>query len=969
MNRFLTVAFATTIFLSAFLLFLVQPLISKIILPWFGGSTGVWATCLVFFQTMLCLGYAYAHFLQRLPIRTQRWCHWGLLLLGAACLPVMPGESWKPLDGNDPAFKISVILLLKTGLPYLALSATGPLLQAWFARVYPEARTYRLYALSNVASLSSLLLFPLWFERVMTSNGLSSMWSLLFIGFVACCGYVAYQVSMTAMPDSTSLIPQTSEANLFPVSQISAAPSLGHYLIWLTLPAFASFMLLAGTNHLCQDIASTPFLWILPLCLYLLSFILCFDAPKWYSRRVYVVMGLIGLYGVVAMREFGETDMLNRGWLANGVIPFAAPILQAFDWYSPDVIKSMSWSDWLRGQIERADFQIDLIGQISMHCIALFAIFMVCHGELAQRKPPARYLTAFYLMISIGGAIGSALVSLVAPFVFPGLWEWLFGLTICIVIFCCLLFQWRHRGNDCRGYQQRYLFFVVPTLLVSGVVLWQSSRLPLDIAAWLEKPKAEASLATDEAEPSMTFEDTDSESENAFDYHFPSHLLPSLAAIIGMILFANLALLGGWEYWFGSPGSTIVQRIVVNAAAIAFGSLYLHDMKQFAPQELFAKRQADDLFSSTDTNVWRGRNFYGALTIEQSENPNFPEDNKRTLQHGRITHGAQLIEPPGRSQPTTYYSRSSGVAIAIDHVSQRPVVRMGAIGLGTGTLAAFAAREPSDSSDSSPPKAKGLFELTIYEINPLVVSLSEGEDPWFTYVQDARKRGADVKIALGDARLMMERQKPNEFDVIAVDAFSGDAIPTHLLTDESMQIYAKHLRSDDTGILAIHISNRYLDLEPVCKALANKFGFEARAIEADDETESNAYSSTWILLTKDLSLTAQLDDTTPNARRLSPKQGILWTDAYSSLYEVLLDGEIDDAVEVVSATHWFQKTSSMRPDVELKSEPRWFRDGWQYFRTWPLASDPIDNHELRVKENRVELRAIGQSETSWKQIE
>jgi hypothetical protein len=155
----------------------------------------------------------------------------------------------------------------------------------------------------------------------------------------------------------------------------------------------------------------------------------------------------------------------------------------------------------------------------------------------------------------------------------------------------------------------------------------------------------------------------------------------------------------------------------------------------------------------------------------------------------------------------------------------------------------------------------------------------------------------------------------------------------------------------------------------VCKALATKYGFEARAIEADDETESNAYSSTWIILTKDLSLAAQLDDTALNARTLSAKQGILWTDDYSSLYEVLLDGEIDDAVEVITATHWYQKASSMRPGVELKSEPRWFRDGWQYFRTWPLVNDPTENNELRVKDNRVEVRPAGKSNASWKPVE
>ena len=450
-NNPLSYAFAATIFLSAFLLFLVQPLISKIILPWFGGSTGVWATCLVFFQTMLCLGYAYAHFIQWLPIRTQRWCHWGLLTLGLVCLPVMPSETWKPLDGNDPAYKIFIILLLKTGLPYLALSATGPLLQAWYARIFPEARIYRLYALSNIASLSSLLLFPLWFERTMTLSGLSTFWSAFFIAFVVCCGFVAYQVSVHHLIDLKSTPVLLPDINSAAKSTPQLAPLPRHYLLWIALPAFASFLLLAGTNHLCQDIASTPFLWILPLCLYLLSFILCFDAPRWYVRRVYVIMGLVGIYGVIAMRELDDAELLSQGWLANGIIPFTSPLLQVFDWYTPSVAATTTWADWFQAQSQHATLKINLVGQIFMHCVALFAIFMLCHGELAQRKPPARYLTAFYLMISIGGAIGSALVSFAAPMIFPAIWEWLFGLMLSVVFLCGLLFHWKVRDEDSRG--------------------------------------------------------------------------------------------------------------------------------------------------------------------------------------------------------------------------------------------------------------------------------------------------------------------------------------------------------------------------------------------------------------------------------------------------------------------------------------------------------------------------------------
>ena len=967
-NRWLSIAFASTIFLSAFLLFLVQPLISKIILPWFGGSTGVWATCLVFFQSMLCLGYAYAHFLQRLPIQTQRWCHWGLLTLGLVCLPVMPAESWKPLDGNDPAFKIFFILLLKTGLPYLALSATGPLLQAWYARIFPEAKTYRLYALSNIASLSSLLLFPLWFERVLTSNGLSLVWSILFVCFVAFCGLIAYRVSKTNATIFLTASTKALETEGHAKSAVQSSPPPRHYLLWLALPAFASFLLLAGTNHLCQDIASTPFLWILPLCLYLLSFILCFDAPRWYVRRFYVVLGLIGLYGVIAMRELDDAELLSQGWLANGIIPFASPLLQALDWYTPSVLTNSTWASWLESQVQKATLNIDLIGQIFMHCLTLFSVFMVCHGELAQRKPSARFLTAFYLMISIGGAIGSILVSLVAPLIFPAIWEWLFGLTLSVVAFCGLLFRGRFRDDDRFAYRNRYICFVIPVLLVSGMVLWQNSRLPLQLASRLE-----AKLT-----PSETMPTDDQQFEEMFDaiasdqsyktISATSGLLPSYYAIVGMLLLLILAGLGAFELRRQSAGRYLLKWTIVNLVAIIFVAFYLHDIFKFAPEELYKGNQANDQYFEKDSDVWRGRNFYGALTIKQTENLHFPDDSRRSLQHGRIVHGTQYIEGQNRSLPTTYYSEASGVGLAIEHVSHRLNVHVGAIGLGTGSLAAYAARNSSHAAmkaDAS--NARREFELTIYEINPLVVSLSQGEDPWFTYLSDATQRGAKIEIVLGDARLTMEREKPRKFDVLAVDAFSGDSIPTHLLTDEAMFVYIRHLQSD--GILAIHISNRYLDLEPVCKSLARKYGFIARAVEAEGDTHIDAFTSTWVLLTKDVSLTERLDDVEQTARPLNVKPGILWTDAYSSVYEVLLNPEADKAIDVITETHWYQKASTTRSEIELKHLSMWWRDGWTYFRTWPACDDSTMDYDLRVQDSRLEVRPTGQTSEAWKSAE
>jgi spermidine synthase len=940
-------AFALTIFLSAFLLFLVQPLISKIILPWFGGSTGVWATCMVFFQAMLCLGYGYAHFVQKLSPKAQRWCHWTLLGLACLCLPVMPGEAWKPVDGNYPSWRILTILFLKTGLPYLALSATGPLLQSWHVRLFPESRVYRLYALSNVASLTSLLLFPLWFERTLTSNSLSNVWSILFFCFVAGCGFVAYLASQVHRTQPTTTVGDS------PVQAVgrSVAPWPIDYVLWLVLPAFASFLLVGATSHLCQDIASTPFLWILPLCLYLLSFILCFDAPRWYVRRVYVVLGLIGLYGVIAMRDLGDSDTLKEGWLINGTLPLSAPILHAFNWYEPSTTATVTWAEWFRHQVERGNFHFDLIGQIVTHCLALFSIFMICHGELVKRKPAPSYLTVFYLTLSIGSAIGSGFVSLVAPSIFDSIWEWWFGLIVSVGLLCLLLFEyWPNRTADF-SFAKTYFFFVLPSLVVLAVTVFQNSTLPLELAKKFSTTTA--SLVSSQTSPSDATDVTDPLADltalnppSGFDL---ASAIPKSMAVTLLLMIFVMAVLAGSSWLRGKAASRWMAWAVVNFTTIGLVAFYLRDSLQFSIPNVLEKPSAITELTNLDNVVWRDRNFYGALSIEE-------DDDRFLLQHGRITHGTQYLDNPRRSAPTTYYSENSGVALAIDHVANRSNVHIGAVGLGTGTLASFAV--PTwKGSDGGPTNSR--YRMTIYEINPLVVDLSEKDrpklsDPWFVYVKDARKRGAQVDIVLGDARLMMERQETQGFDVLAVDAFSGDSIPTHLLTDEAMKIYMRHLKAD--GVLAIHISNRYLDLEPVCKALATKYNYRVRVVE--DDTESDGYSSTWVLLSLDESLIGVLDEQREQARPISPKNGILWTDAFTSLYEVLINDDYDDAVETIAASTWFQSVVAQDASSEIFFRPKLWRDGWTYCQ----AQGEKSNFEVRVRDNRLEVK---KEDGSW----
>ncbi|MCC7493391.1 MAG: fused MFS/spermidine synthase [Fimbriimonadaceae bacterium] len=370
--------YAVTIFLSAFLLFQVQPLIGKYILPWFGGTPGVWTTCLLFFQLALLGGYAYAHLVvSRLRPRQQGGVHLGLLLLAAATMPIIPSEAWKPVDAANPVGRILGLLAATVGLPYLLLSTTGPLLQGWFARANSGQSPYRLYALSNIGSLLALLTYPVLFERYLRLPTQVWLWSGTYLLFVLSCGAVAIGLRRTALseplPDGTA------------TAADSPRPTAGRLLLWLLLSGGGSLMLLAVTNHMCQDVAVVPFLWVAPLSLYLLSFILCFEYERFYDRRVWGLLLALSMVGLLQA-------LLNRTALS-------------------------------------------LTTQIALYCGLTFTCCMVCHGELVKLKPAPRHLTLFYLLVSAGGALGGVAVALVAPRIFRGYWElhlgaWLISLLL-----------------------------------------------------------------------------------------------------------------------------------------------------------------------------------------------------------------------------------------------------------------------------------------------------------------------------------------------------------------------------------------------------------------------------------------------------------------------------------------------------------------------------------------------------------
>ncbi len=399
---------AATIFTSAFLLFQVQPILSKMILPWFGGSPAVWSTCLLFFQLVLLAGYGYAHLLSKIrSVRTQVLIHTCLLSLSLLTLPISPLPEWRPTNVHDPVRHILFVLGACVGLPYLLLSSSGPLVQSWFSRFEGGREPYRLYALSNLGSLTALLGYPVFFEPRMTLPQQDLFWSIGFLVFAALGAILAWYLWRFNYVAETRLTP--ADGGEADVIEKREEPRWYHRIAWQLLPAVASTALLAVTNHLSRDIAAVPFLWVIPLSLYLLSFIFCFDSERWYRRAFFVpaymatVLGLSTIFGiskldVLAIRYFNEPASFSariESIIARGLTRFG-----------------------YGGEFHFSEFALDTWFHGGFYLVALFLGCMVCHGELASLRPRRKHITSFYLMVSAGGALGGFFVAIACPLLF-----------------------------------------------------------------------------------------------------------------------------------------------------------------------------------------------------------------------------------------------------------------------------------------------------------------------------------------------------------------------------------------------------------------------------------------------------------------------------------------------------------------------------------------------------------------------
>jgi hypothetical protein len=428
--------FALSIFLSAFLLFQVQPMIARIILPWFGGTSAVWSTVQMFFQVLLTGGYAYANWLVG-KSRRREIVHIVLLGISVAVMlvfglvwksPITPDANWKPVQSGFPVWEICKILLVSVGLPYFLISTNSPLIQAWFHRKYPEKTAYRLYALSNVASFLGLVTYPVLIEPYLTLAWQGRLWSLMYLAYAGLAGFgVIKSLKHIRIP----LSPNQS-------APLGTSPGLTirDYSLWIILAACASILLLATTSQITQEVAVIPFLWVLPLTIYLFSFILAFSGERWYSRQVYLVLFFVG--------------SLLTGWALGRTDSLAITV------------------------------------QIGIYSFGLFVACMVCHGELYRIRPHPVHLTRYYLMVSVGGALGGIFINFLAPFVFKGYWELSLGYTLCWVLFLVITFV--HQINT----RKRWVFvtnsvLLLSMVLVSGVRSFQQIKSDVGNDLFLER--------------------------------------------------------------------------------------------------------------------------------------------------------------------------------------------------------------------------------------------------------------------------------------------------------------------------------------------------------------------------------------------------------------------------------------------------------------------------------------------------
>jgi hypothetical protein len=912
-------AFALTLFVSATLLFLVEPMVGKMILPLLGGTPAVWNTCMVFFQAVLLAGYAYAHATTAwLGPRKQAALHLAVLAVPFFFFPLAVRESLLESGVDNPVFPLLLVLTICVGVPMFVVCTSAPLLQKWFADTnHPSAHDpYFLYGASNLGSMLALLGYPVLVEPLLRLRDQSLWWTAgyaVLAILTAVCAVCMWRAPAPALAGTAPKTPapasdqvQTSprsdkrkgkgkhggspggggqrragadagqpgralavapgleqapaaspyQVAIAPAPLPTAVPTLGRAVTtgrrirWVLLAAVPSSLMLGVTTYITTDIAAIPLLWVLPLALYLLSFILVFAHIPGRVQAAFLAAAACALsigFGVYLgnLAEARGLPLLDTAKYAAWLVALACwliVLLKGDNLLHSTMILLLPLMVLLLSFLMLAGIkppsQMPIWLSIVLHLTLLFVVSMVCHGELARDRPDTSHLTEFFLWMSVGGVLGGMFNALVAPLAFNAIVEY----PLALVGASLLLPPLAEPKDSSWGRRADALLALLLTA-VGGVLLAlriEDHDLKYNLLA--REPwgwQLAAVLSAVAVAVLVALRTRASRADAWLDLALPAALL---VLVVGL----------SW----GLTSNAIWPRIVRVAEKIHLRPLKIRDILALGlPAVLcytFVERSlrfglgvgAVLLGSAFCAGVEEGlifqkRSFFGVLRVESSEEKfegiTFPI---RQLVHGTTLHGMQVLDEVWREVPMTYYHISGPVGQAFTLYNTDPERPYAVIGLGTGTMACY---------------AKPGQHVTFYDIDPVVrdISFKEG-DPYFTYVEDARKRGANMELILGDARMTMKRLElaPNEkYRLLVIDAFSSDAIPIHLITREALKVYLDHVAED--GIICFHISNRYLDLKPVLANLAEKEGL-AGVFENDNKTRDylGKSASTWVMLAR-----------------------------------------------------------------------------------------------------------------------
>jgi len=732
-NKLILVVYSAAILISALLLFAVQPLFTKMVLPRLGGSPAVWSVAIVFFQSLLLAGYAYAHLLMQIRNRAIPVAvHLVLLVLAMLTLPLSISTGFGEPPNSAYAFWLLALFAVSIGLPFFALAANNPMLQAWFVRTGHPAGLdpYFLYASSNMGSFMALLSYPLLFEPMFSLRNQNLMWTAgygLLIILITGCGVLLLRA------------PPQAAAALHAKDTNAPAPSLLTMARWMFLAAVPSGLLIAVTAHISTDIAAAPLLWVLPLSLYLLTWVLVFQSRPLLPHKWMLMLQPLAIAGVVVLLAVGGEQ--------------------------------------------------NLLLTLGGHQLCFFVIAMACHGELSRTRPPAKYLTGFYVALSFGGMLGGLFAGLISPYAFS--WVAEYPILLALAALC------RPPVDERWPRLTRWYW---PLLCALGIALLSPTyRDPGKAFAWLVDHRV--------------------------------WIAGSVGALAGL---AHLALNASrWKVF-----ATVMLALV---------------LIRFYPAD--------------DGRVETVRSFFGVHKIIIT-----PRGQYHVLMHGTTIHGAQKFQNDdgspieGRPEPITYYYKDGGIGQAITAIRERKAapLRVAVIGIGAGTLAC--ASEPGET-------------WKFFEIDPAMVDTAR--DPkYFSYIRDC---DPDLKPVIGDARLTFAKEPDGVYDLIIVDAYSSDAIPVHLATEEAMKIYKSKLAPQ--GAVVMHVSNRHLALSGVAAGIASANSLRSWVCSWTSDFDNDYIFSTTVVVSArdeaDVGTLASSDSCTPE------NEGEVWTDDYSNILKAI----------------------------------------------------------------------------------